>query len=210
VGSLASPDWAALGRRTEGQGARVDEALDIMVRLWRGETVDLNGRHFHYKGARVSPQPAQTPLPVWLGGSSPAAIRRTVRFGSGWQAGAESPSEVAPLVAAIKAAAIEAGRPMDPEHFGAGFFYRFGAGDDPVVEARRAAFRRTYPSLDPDRAIVVGGSAEIVQRVRDYEAAGISKFILRPLGRGDDDLFDQTERLIAEVIPAIHGSKAES
>jgi len=208
LGSLASPDWAALGRTPQGQGARLDQMLDIITRLWRGETVDVDGPHFHYRGARLSPLPVQQPLPLWLGGSSPAAIRRTARFGAGWQGGGEAPEAIGPVVEAIKAAAIEAGRPMDPEHFSAGFFFRFGHADDPLAEARRKAFAKALPGRDASAMVIAGDAEAIVRRVRDYQAAGITKFILRPLGEGDEDLFDQTRRLLAEVIPEVHGAAA--
>ncbi len=204
LGALTSPDWPALGLSPQGQGERVNAALDIIIRLWRGETLDLDGPHFHYRGARILPLPVQQPLALWLGGSSPAAIRRTALYGTGWQAGMEAPHEVGPVVAAIQAAATAAGRPIDPDHFGGGFFFRFGNGDEPVVDARRAAYRRAFPGRDLDSAIVVGGAEDIIRHVRAHEAAGISKFILRPLGEGDDDLCDQTRRLIDEVIAPLH------
>jgi probable F420-dependent oxidoreductase len=204
VGSLTSPDWDAMGLKPQGQGARIDQALDIIARLWRGETVDVDGPHFQMKGARVLPLPVQQPLPLWIGGSGPAAILRTARIGTGWLAGLESVTEAAAAVTAIKAAAVAASRPIDPDHFGAGFFYRFGASDDPIADHRRAALRRALPHRNLDETIVVGGAADIIRRIRDYESAGISKFVLRPLGRGDEDLYDQTQRLIGEVIPALH------
>ena len=166
--------------------------------------MDFASEHFQYEGARIRPLPVQSPLPLWFGGSSPAAIRRTARFGTGWQAGLESPAEVAPVVAAIKAAAVEAGRPMDPEHFSASFYYRFGALDDPTVEARRATFRKLYPNRDIGKAVVAGGAAEILQRVEEYFAAGITKFVLRPMGETDAEIYDQTRRLVEEVFPVAH------
>ncbi len=205
IGNLNSQDWGAMGIKTEGQGKRTDESLEIIERLWRGETVTFDGDFFHYKDASILPLPVQQPLPLWLGGSSQAAIRRTARFGTGWQAGLESPEEVGPVVTAIKQAAIEAGREMDPEHFSAGFFFRFGPADDPVGAARRAMYRKMFPKRNLDKTIVVGDAAEMVQRVREYEAAGIAKFILRPLGDGDEDLYQQTRLLIETVIPEVHG-----
>src|SRR6201984_2853151 len=47
---------------------------------------------------------------MWIAGSSEAAIRRTARFGTGWQAGAEIPVQVAPIIAAIRQAAATQGR----------------------------------------------------------------------------------------------------
>jgi probable F420-dependent oxidoreductase len=204
IGALASPDWAAMGRRPQGQGARVDEALDIIARLWRGETVNARGGHFEIEGARLAPLPVQQPLPLWIGGAGPAAIRRTARVGTGWLAGLQGPAHVARTVQAINSAALEAGRAIDPEHFGAGFSYRFGAADDPAAERRRAAFRKAFPAGDPDDIIVAGGAADILRRLRDYEDAGATKFVLRPIGENDADLFDQTRRLIEEVIQPLH------
>lgn len=205
VGSPKSGDWEAAGVVNQRQGARTDEALEIITRLWAGETVDFTGRFFSCKGARIAPLPVQQPMPLWLGGSSPAAIRRTARFGYGWQAGLDAMDDTARVVAEIKAAALAVGREMDPEHFSAGFFYRFGSPEEPMVEARRETFRKLAPDRDPNQGVVVGDAADIIQRVADFQAAGITKFILRPLGAGDDDLYGQTQRLIDEVIPVVHG-----
>ena len=197
-----------MGRRPQGQGARVDEALDIIARLWRGETVSVAGPHFQIEGARLAPLPVQKPLPLWIGGSGPAAIRRTARIGTGWLAGLQGPAQVARTVGAIQAAALEAGRDIDPEHFGAGFSYRFGAKDDPLAERRRVAYRKAFPTGDPDDVIVVGGAADIIRRMLEYQAAGATKFVLRPIGEDDADVFDQTQRLIEEVIQPVHERRA--
>jgi alkanesulfonate monooxygenase SsuD/methylene tetrahydromethanopterin reductase-like flavin-dependent oxidoreductase (luciferase family) len=91
LGALISPDWAAAGRAPEGQGAAFDEALELIARLWRGETVDFDGVHVKARGARIAPLPVQAELPLWIGGSSPAAIRRTAKYGTGWLGGVEGP-----------------------------------------------------------------------------------------------------------------------
>ena len=205
IGNLNSPDWPALGISTEGQGARTDEALAIISALWRGETVTFKGKYFQYEEAFVLPMPVQQPLPLWLGGSSKPAIRRTGKFGTGWQAGFETPEECVPVLEAIKKAAAEEGREIDPEHFSAGFFYRFGAADDAVGQRRREAYRKMFPNRDPDQAIVIGDAEAIIRRVREYVSAGVAKFILRPIGEGDEDILEQTRLLTTEVLPEIHG-----
>jgi probable F420-dependent oxidoreductase len=210
IGSLAAPDWAAMGRQSQGVGARVDEALDIIARLWRGETVSAEGPNIRMEGARLAPLPVQQPLPLWIGGSGPAAIRRTARIGTGWLAGLQGPTQVARTVEAIRTAALEAGRAIDPDHFGAGFSYRFGAKDDAVVERRRTAFRKAFPNSNPDDLIVAGGAVDVVGRMRDYEAAGVTKFVLRPIGENDADIFEQTQRLIDEVIGPVHHRRSLS
>jgi alkanesulfonate monooxygenase SsuD/methylene tetrahydromethanopterin reductase-like flavin-dependent oxidoreductase (luciferase family) len=143
-------------------------------------------------------------IPLWIGGSSKAAIRRTARIGTGWQAGAESPAEVAPVVQAIKTAAAEAGRKIDEDHYGTGFYFRFGGWDDgPLPFLVKNIQKRT--GRDPKYAFAVGKAEDICARIEEYIGAGISKFVLRPTGSSDEELMDQTQRLIDEVIPVFKG-----
>lgn len=204
VGPDASPEWSAAGYDAKGRGRRTDEALAIMTRLWRGESVDFEGEFYRFRGARIAPLPVQAPLPLWIGGSSAAAIRRTARFGSGWVAGLQSAAQVEPVVAAIREQAAQAGRPIDPDHFGAGLFYRFGNWEHASVDAMARGFRRFQPELDPRSYFGVGDAVAIRARIEEYRAAGISKFILRPIAQNEADFLDQLERLIAEVIPVVH------
>ena len=86
------------------RGRTTDEALEIIHRLWSGEKLDYDGRHFKLTGASISPVPVQADLPMWIGGSSEAAVRRTAKYGTGWQAGAETPEAVGRVIADIKTA----------------------------------------------------------------------------------------------------------
>jgi len=137
---------------------------------------------------------------MWIGGSSPAAIRRTARFGTGWQAGGEAPEEIGAVVEQIRAAAIEAGRPIDEDHYGAGLAFRFGDWQEPGVAPLAEAYRRRT-GRDPARYFAIGGAGEILDRIALYVAAGISKFILRPVAKGEEEMLGQTRRLIEEVLP---------
>ena len=200
VGSPRGPEWQVRGEAFDKGAKRTEEGLEIVSRLWSEERIDFEGTFYRMREASISPRPVQDPLPLWIGGSSRAAIRRTARWGTGWQAGGEAPDEVAPVVRAILEAVAGEGRDMDPEHFGTGFNVRFGSWDEPLVSrAAEAQYRRT--GRDPRRQWAVGGREDIVGRIREFVDAGISKFILRPLGRDDDDIAGQTRRLIEEVIP---------
>jgi len=205
VGPAVAPEWRATGRDPKGRGARADEALLLLSRLWSGEKVDFEGDHFRYRGACIAPRPVQDPLPLWIGGSSEAAIRRTARIGTGWLAGIQTPEQVAPVVRRIREEAGAAGRPIDPEHYGAGFSFRFGSPRDAVVLATGQALSRFTPGLDPDRYLAAGGADEIVARVGEYLDAGVSKFVLRPMATDAGDVMRQTERLVSEVLPRVHG-----
>ena len=203
VGAAIAPEWRATGRDPVGRGAVADEMLELMARLWTGEPVTHRGARFRYEDAVIAPAPVQQPLPLWIGGSSEAAIRRTARLGSGWLAGVQTPARVAPVVRRIKAAAAEAGHAIDDDHYGAGFPFRFGRWDDDAVQRAAAAYA-SLAALDPRTLFAVGGAHDIAARAREYVAGGVSKFVLRPLADSDADAFAQTQRLIEEVLPVVH------
>ncbi|MGH0030082.1 MAG: LLM class flavin-dependent oxidoreductase [Myxococcota bacterium] len=208
VGPAVAPEWRATGRDPKGRGARADEALTLLSRLWSEERVDFEGEHFRYRGASIAPRPVQQPLPLWIGGSSRAAVRRTARLGTGWLAGIQTPAQVKPVVERIREAADAEGRAIDPEHYGAGFSFRFGSASEPIVEATAKALARFTPGLEPERYLAVGGADEIAARIGEYRAAGVSKFVLRPMAGDAAEVMTQTERLVSEVLPGIHGSRA--
>jgi probable F420-dependent oxidoreductase len=202
IGSPLGPEWDALGIDTKTRGRRTDEGLAVIRRLWTEESVDFNGRFVRLRGASIAPRPVQPDLPMWIGGGSDAAVARTARFGTGWQAGPETPAEVARIVAAIKTAAAAAGRSIDADHYGAAFPYRFGTRDDPGVQALMDAYRKRTGN-DPAAYFAIGDADAIVARIADYVAAGASKFILRPAAAMGEEAMTQTRRLIEEVLPRV-------
>lgn len=202
VGSDTTPEFAATGLDPATRGRRSDEVLQIIARLWREDDLDFDGRFFQYRGVSVNPKPTQAELPMWIGGASPAAVRRTARLGTGWLGGVQTPEQVGPVIAAIKAEAAKAGRTIDDDHYGGGFAFRFGSWDDPEVQRSAEAYQRTR-NIDPRRVIAVG-ETEIVARAREFVAAGVSKFVLRPIGRDDDDMESQVRQLCETAMPRVH------
>jgi len=202
IGSPLAPEWAALGIDPKSRGRRADEALEIIRRLWTEDSVDFEGRHYRLQAASIAPRPVQPDLPIWIGGSSEAAIRRTARVGTGWQAGIETPAQVAPVIAAIKAALGETGRAIDEDHYGVSFPFRLGRADDPGLARAMDGYRR-YAGRDPSDYFAIGDAGAVVERIAAYVEAGAYKFILRPAAFGDEDVIAQTRMLIEEVLPAV-------
>jgi probable F420-dependent oxidoreductase len=200
IGSPLSPEWAALGLDTATRGRRTDEALEIIARLWREDAVTFSGRFSQLDKATILPKPVQKHLPMWIGGSSDAAIRRTAQYGTGWIAGSEPPEEAGRIIRAIAAASIAAGRPIDADHYGAGFPFHFGDPNDPALKPAQDAFRKRT-GRDPATYFAIGDADTILGHVQSYVAAGLSKFILRPIATGDDAILDQTRALIEQVLP---------
>ena len=202
VGSALSRDYVATGTPTKGRGKRAAEGLEIMSRLWSEDSVSFQGEYYQLEDASIAPRPVQQPLPLWVGGSAKQAIERTARWGTGWQAGIESPEEVAPVIASIKSAAAEYGRTIDEDHYGAGFGFRFGAADEPIVE-RYSSMLRKRLGREPKGFIAAGGVTEIMSLVSEFRDAGVHKFILRPIARDGDDFIEQTRQFIEKLMPEV-------
>ncbi len=208
IGSARSRDYVATGTQTRGRGKRMDEGLEIISRLWTEPSVSFSGEFYQLDEAAIAPQPVQKPMPLWVGGSAPKAVERTARWGTGWQAGLESPEEVGPVIQAIKAALPRYQRDIDEDHYGAGFAFRFGDADEPVVKRNDAVLEKRL-NKDPSRLRAVGGVDEIMALLEDFRAVEVHKFILRPIATDSKDLMSQTQRLIDEVLPEVKALNAE-
>jgi alkanesulfonate monooxygenase SsuD/methylene tetrahydromethanopterin reductase-like flavin-dependent oxidoreductase (luciferase family) len=128
VGADTAPEFRVMSREPAGRGPQADEMIEIMTRLWSEESVDYEGAHYRYSGASISPRPVQQPLPCWIGGSSPAAIRRTAKLGTGWLAGIQTAEQCAPVISAIKKASQAAGAPSTRTTTGRGLRFASGPG----------------------------------------------------------------------------------
>lgn len=202
IGRGDGPEWAATGRSPKGRGARADEALEVMTRLWQAENVDFEGEHFSLVGATINPRPKQQPLPLWLGGSSKAAIARTARYGNGWLAPLQSPEEAGETVRAIRAEGERIGRAIPDDHYGATILFRIGdpiEAPDPTRGLKGAAAEVYRQRIARIRAI--GGPEEVLARVREFAANGVTKFVAIPIARDAREMSEQCRLLSSEVIP---------
>lgn len=202
VGSALSRDFAATGTPTRGRGKRTDEGLEILSRLWSEESVSFSGACYRLDDASIAPRPVQQPLPLWVGGSAPQAVERTARWGTGWQAGIDTPDDVAPVIAAIKTRTAALGRQIDEDHYGAGFGFRFGDPSEAVVSRYRSVLEQRL-GRRPDGLMAVGGTGEILELMQRFRAAGVHKFVLRPIAADGDDFLDQTKRFIERLLPEL-------
>lgn len=111
-------EYEALGVDFETRGRRLDEAIDLLRTCWSEEHVDFQGEFYTARAVAMEPKPPQAEaLPVWIGGNSPRALRRTGELGDGWLALAYTDAGAArEAVATIHRHAEAAGR--DPAAIG--------------------------------------------------------------------------------------------
>ncbi|MGA7262968.1 MAG: TIGR03619 family F420-dependent LLM class oxidoreductase, partial [Stellaceae bacterium] len=79
-------EFAALGVPFRERGPRTNEYLRLWQACWSPSKVSFAGRFFSFSDMHVSPKPVQQPYPpIWIGGTSDAALRRAARFAALWQ-----------------------------------------------------------------------------------------------------------------------------
>jgi alkanesulfonate monooxygenase SsuD/methylene tetrahydromethanopterin reductase-like flavin-dependent oxidoreductase (luciferase family) len=165
-------DFAAMDRPFQRRGRLMDETLDLLHRSWAGESVTGDD-------LPVGPPPAAgNRIPVLIGGSSDAAIERTVKYAEGWTMGGGGPDNAGPMVEKVRRAWRDAGREGEPRIAALAYY---GLGDD---ERSRASLRRYYGFLGDWVDAVVESAVRTPEAVRGlisgFEAVGVSELMFNP------------------------------
>lgn len=113
VGGDHPGEYAAMRVPLAERGARANESLEIIRGLWTNERFSYAGRHYAVQDVGIAPRPLQPLLPIWVGGTSDAALRRAARYGDGWICAFASERKFARLVEALRGFLAEAKRPAD-------------------------------------------------------------------------------------------------
>jgi probable F420-dependent oxidoreductase len=206
VGGEYPAELAACGIPLAERGARTDEALALLARLFSGETVTHEGRFFHVDGQRLDPPPVRpSGPPVWIGGRRAAATRRTGRFGDVWMPYMISPEQLSDGMQDVRAAAVEHGRPADRIR---GALYCWAAVDTDGERARRTAldvlgriYQQDFAPL-ADRYVPTGTPDRVAARLREYADAGAETVIFSP-ACPDAELERMAALFAEEVAPAL-------
>jgi len=106
-------EFDALGVPFAGRGRRMDECIDVLRKLWTGEMIEHHGECFTIPPAQMSPAPRE-PVPILVGGLSPAALRRAATRGDGWIGTGQTPDQAAGILGTLRGLRAEAGRSDAP------------------------------------------------------------------------------------------------
>jgi probable F420-dependent oxidoreductase len=180
----------------DGERAAVfDESLRVLRLALVDDSASykpFKGQYFTVSAAAVAPRPVP-PLDIWLGGSAPAAFRRIGMLGDGWLGSFLTPREAQAGREAIERAAAQAGRDIEPDHFG----ISLAVADGELPAELAAAVRQRRPDLDPGELIAAGWD-QLHRRLDGYLEAGLTKFVIRPVGKAPLDGF--IDRFVAELV----------
>jgi alkanesulfonate monooxygenase SsuD/methylene tetrahydromethanopterin reductase-like flavin-dependent oxidoreductase (luciferase family) len=180
-------------------GGRVDLGIGvgwILKTVWTQDVASFEGDFYSFERLGANPHPLQQPHPpIWVGGHSPAALRRTARYGDGWlPIGARPPADLPPEAIAAGVATIRA----EAER----------VGRDPTQV--RTCFSTTVtfdPPADAPARPFSGTPSEIAAELDRYIQVGVDSFIVS-FGRQPTDLEQCLRRFAEQVRPLIGGGVA--
>ena len=205
LGTEEEREYEACGTRRSQRVGRTEEAIQIMRLLWSQDSVTFHGRYYTLNDVSVHPKPVQAELPpVWIGGRTEAALRRTARVGDGWLVSQATPDEVGDGVAKIKAWAEEYGNDIEDDHYGA--LFSFSIADTPEAAREQAApyMIRRRADVDYDAFSAFGSPDDVAALIDRYIEGGATKFVARP-ACPPEQMMAQLELLGREVVPRYHG-----
>jgi len=160
-------EYEALNEDFSNRGARLEEQVEVLRRLWTEELVTFDGRWHHLDRIGLNPMPRQRPIPIWMGSFVgqvvEKVIRRIGRLADGWFPQL-SPADLAPVAERLRGYAAEAGR--DPATIGIECGMAVKAGDDPARWAERAEAYRALGATHL-RVMTAGGGFSTPQEHLD-------------------------------------------
>ena len=168
-------EYEALGENWRNRGARSEEQIEVMRRLWTEELVTYEGRWHKITDAGILPLPVQRPIPVWLGGRADRTIRRIVSIGDGWILTGRPDDGAKEVIERLHSYADEAGRDASGIGIEGWVSASIGGADEWVKEAEGwKALGATHVSLNTMRAGLATPEAHIGAIRRFKEAvAGV-------------------------------------
>jgi probable F420-dependent oxidoreductase len=208
VGGEFAKEFEACGVPVNERGARTNETLEVMHKLWREDDVVFDGRFTTLSGVTLAPKPVQQPHPpIWISGRSEAAMRRCARFGTGWLPYMYTPEQLSSSLETINAMSADYQRaaPVRP-----GLFIFFVVHEDREVAIDMATKRlsRQY-NQDFSKLVhkyaIAGNPDDCAARLREYIDAGAGTIILNSATTAA--YTDENEALMAQaVLPVLKQS----
>jgi probable F420-dependent oxidoreductase len=186
--AVSAPPFAARGKVT-------DEYIEAFQAMWTSEEPSYSGEYVNISDIYFRPQPVQKPHPpIWIGGDSLAALRRTARLGDGWYPVGISPKHplnTVPRFAAraekLRELTEQAGRDLDSIEVS--FWAVWYREDDPVTVD------------DGSRHILLGSSEQTAEDIAKMAEIGVRSMVFNFMRPTLSESLDAMERFASEVVP---------
>jgi len=203
VGGEGPKDFAAVEVPIAERGRRADEILQILRRLWTEEgEVTFAGKFYRLDGVRLLVRPARPGgPPIWVGGRSPAAIRRAATLGDAWIGIWVSPKRIREERDRIEEMARAAGRAAGSVSLGLQVWGGLAGSREEARAQVASIMQRSYnlPLEAFERYVFLGREEDWAQQIHEYAAAGVTRFNLIPCGPDLDEQLERAARAARQV-----------
>ncbi len=186
----------------KGRLEREREAVQIIKSLWTEPRVSFEGKYYRLKDAEITPKPFQKPHPpIWIGGDSKRSMKLAADLGDGWLVHAHKPDGIGRMFQSIKPLLGERA-----EGFGLGLAAFIIMGSDPEDATRKMNDMIPQPVWERFQMAdirfeikhrISGNPQQCLDRIKEYEATGLTRLICIFLDPEDAELFAQ------EVLPKL-------
>jgi probable F420-dependent oxidoreductase len=195
-------EFASQGVPIKQRVSRLRENLSVMRKLWTEQHVTVHGRYYHLEQVNMEPKPVQKPsIPILMGGSVDAVLKRSAEEADGWIAGSRGTAETFRQAwQKVEAYARAVGK--DPATLESGKLLYIDVGEDRAqCRENLRAFTHAYygPQYDVDTTGIFGSPKECAAKIQDFIDAGAKNIVLAPIGLD----VGQLRRLAREVVPLL-------
>ena len=190
-----SEEFAALNSPAfNARGAVTDEWITIFKQLWSQSPASFNGRFYRYSDIRCEPFPVQKPHPpIWVGGHSRAALRRSARHGNGWHpVGAVAASPLPPLEMRAHLDALKRLTEAEGRDFLA-----------LTISYKAPLYDTGIPSPDGSRRPFSGEPEEIAEDIRTFATIGVHELIFDFRGQPVAESIERLQRFATPIMPSV-------
>jgi probable F420-dependent oxidoreductase len=178
-------EFEVLGMPYDNRGKRADEQLEIFHELFTADTPSYDGQYYSFPEIKFEPKPVQDHMPVWIGGASEPAFRRTARFGDCFHAAFEPIETVEAEWKRVQELTVEAGRSLDEMQLSIRLYL------DPASAMR--------PELS-----IAGSAEQMIETASKWAAIGVDHILVDITAPGGPDArLEAMQAFMTDVVPHI-------
>jgi probable F420-dependent oxidoreductase len=196
VGIGRAPNYAHFGIPQERRIRRFNEQIQLIRRLWKEDVVDFQGEIFHFKGG-INMKPVQDPLPIWLGGTHPDAVRRAAQIADGWMgAGGQNTLAFRDSIPVLKEELERLGRDVSKYPISKRVFMSVHENARQARDEVERWYTQAYHNpAQTDAAGVHGTPEQVREQLETMVGYGANHLLLNPVAR-----YDEQVEALAEVV----------
>ena len=204
------PNW-----KDKPRARIVDEALICLKKLLTEDTASFSGEFFQFENLKMYPKPVQKPFPIYVGGNSEKVMERTAKYGMGWLPACLSPKAIQDRLTRLSSYLEKEGRKLSEIDVAPQILVGMGRNKEEAIENFRKSGLYTHvvslksstlksdDILSLDDFNLIGNPDDIIEKVKSYEAAGVTHITgMLWAVNTIEEFFKQMETFAKTVLPA--------